>query len=371
MPAMQSYLQEVLDSLIEKVPPHRLKEARELLSKTYGQALSSPRAFRDEAVRLAYLASRMPATYAAVRAVLLELPKTVEPKRWLDVGAGPGTACWAAVDLFPNSEQFILIEKNREMLALGKQIGSHHPLLSKAVWQAPSHKNFDGFDPSFSSQPCARAEQLDASCLRTPRFAGQKNLDANPFKNFCGQALGEITPTFNEMADVAMFSYSLGEMDRPSDWIGAWWGSAIPLLVVIEPGTPRGFSLIRKTRDQILSLGGHIVAPCPHALACPMQQGDWCHFAVRVSRTKLQRYLKEGTLGYEDEKYSYLIASKRFFAASRFSRILRRPQKLSGRVLLTLCTPSGKAEEVCVTKSDGVNYRQARDAAWGDMYTPK
>jgi hypothetical protein len=46
---------------------------------------------------------------------------------------------------------------------------------------APSHKNFQEFDPSFSAQLCARTRQLDASCHRPPRFAGQKNLGTNSF----------------------------------------------------------------------------------------------------------------------------------------------------------------------------------------------
>ena len=58
----------------------------------------------------------------------------------------------------------------------------------------PSHKNFRGFDPSFSAQLRARARQLDASCRRSPRFAGQKNLGANSPENFYGQVLEAKLP---------------------------------------------------------------------------------------------------------------------------------------------------------------------------------
>jgi ribosomal protein RSM22 (predicted rRNA methylase) len=139
-------------------------------------------------------------------------------------------------------------------------------------------------------------------------------------------------------------------------------------LILVEPGTPRGFSCIRNARDQILSLGGTILAPCPHGLACPLKANDWCHFSVRIPRSRLHRYLKAGSLGYEDEKYSYLIASKKPFSLPRPCRILRHPQKQSGHVRLSLCTSSGSAEETTVTRSNQEFYRKARDAFWGGTW---
>jgi len=50
--------------------------------------------------RLAYVAVRMPATFAAARAVFTELRRLMPDRRitsLLDLGAGPGTAGWAAL----------------------------------------------------------------------------------------------------------------------------------------------------------------------------------------------------------------------------------------------------------------------------------
>src|SRR4029078_12003644 len=50
---------------------------------------------------LAYLAVRLPATYAEVRACLLAVAEArpdFAPKSALAVGAGPGTALWAATE---------------------------------------------------------------------------------------------------------------------------------------------------------------------------------------------------------------------------------------------------------------------------------
>ena len=59
---------------------------------------------RNERDALAYLAVRLPATYAAVRAsfaAVVETRPDFAPKTVLDVGAGPGTALWAAADCWP------------------------------------------------------------------------------------------------------------------------------------------------------------------------------------------------------------------------------------------------------------------------------
>src|SRR6185503_2727395 len=92
--------------------------------------------FESEPARLAYLAARMPATFGATAAVLQELP--IAPASWLDLGAGPGTASWAAASLFPESRAFTLIEKSSHAITLGKQLAAAHPVLQKADWISAS-----------------------------------------------------------------------------------------------------------------------------------------------------------------------------------------------------------------------------------------
>jgi ribosomal protein RSM22 (predicted rRNA methylase) len=309
---MNELLQQAIDSLVGNAAPSSLKKASALLSKTYSEALGSASIFASEPARLAYLAARMPATFGAVSSALRHLP--VACRSWLDLGAGPGTASWAAASLFPDSSRFTLIEKSPYAIEIGKQLAMGHPLLEKAEWISAS------------------------------------------------------LPMELPAADAAILSYSLGELDRPELMIDRWWQAPIALLILVEPGTPRGHQCILRARDQILALGGFLVAPCPHAFSCPMKQGDWCHFSARIARTKLHRYLKGGDLGYEDEKYSYLIASKNPFPLSGCSRIVKPPLKLSGHVRLSLCTPLGTYEEKTVGRSNKTFYRKARDASWGDIY---
>jgi ribosomal protein RSM22 (predicted rRNA methylase) len=90
--------------------------------------------------------------------------------------------------------------------------------------------------------------------------------------------------------------------------------------------------------------------------------GDWCHFSQRVERTSQHRQLKGGALGYEDEKFSYLIAAKST-VLSKGARIVRHPGKHSGHVQLALCTAEGKLENHTVTRSSKEAYKRARKAA--------
>ena len=54
------------------------------------------------------------------------------------------------------------------------------------------------------------------------------------------------------------------------------------------------------------------------------RKDDWCHFAQRLERTSLHRHLKSGELGYEDAKFSYMVAAKEEVARVK-ARIIRHP----------------------------------------------
>jgi ribosomal protein RSM22 (predicted rRNA methylase) len=95
--------------------------------------------------------------------------------------------------------------------------------------------------------------------------------------------------------------------------------------------------------------------------------GDWCHFSQRVERTSQHRQLKGGALGYEDEKFSYLIAAKDYLPSAA-ARIVRHPGKHSGHVQLPLCTAEGKIENRTITRSSKEAYKRARKAEWGESW---
>lgn len=294
-----------LEELLQDAPS--LRSAQQFLSKHYRQHKTSQQVYAR--APLAYLATRCPATFAAARAVLSQIKTPI--KTLLDLGAGPGTATFAAFEVFPKLQTAHLFEKNSHAIDLGKQIAAK--LSIEPTWH---HQSLE----TLSSFPAA---------------------------------------------DLALFSYSLGELKHPESILEQF--RHIPMIVLIEPGTPDGYQTILRARKYLLSQNFSLLAPCPHVYECPLQEGNWCHFSSRLPRTRLHRHLKGAKLGYEDEKYSYLIAS-RTPAVHTQSRILRHPQKHSGHVKLVLCTPEGKEEEKVITRKDKEQYKRAKDVKWGELF---
>ncbi|MBI1788064.1 MAG: methyltransferase type 11 [Acidobacteria bacterium] len=222
----------------------------------------------------------MPATYAVLHAVLSEL-RGLPIRSLLDLGAGPGTAAWAVSSLFADLERVTLVELDSRFTEIGNRLHPPGPV----DWRA-------------------------ADLRVTPRL---------------------------EPHDLVVCSYLLGELEDgvASRLLRAAWESAGEALVAIEPGTPRGFARIRVLRDELIALGAHLAEPCPHAAACPMREPDGCHFAQRLERTSLHRRAKSGTLGYEDESYSYVAVTRRPMDRA-LSRILRHPIQRPGHAVAAL-----------------------------------
>lgn len=313
-------LQIAIEKVAESLGLRQLIEAREELTKRYRQPTSGGQFMTTDAQRQSYVISRMPATYASLQASLKAIGERADLpiKSLLDLGSGPGTGMWAVYDHFPEIETLTLIEKDKALLDLGKQLAqlSEVPLLQNAHWQEGD------------------LEQIS-----------------------------ELPPH-----DLVLMSYSIGELNphRIAPLIQLCWKATQQLLLIVEPGTPVGFERIRLIRRQLIDMGAHLIAPCPHHLECPMAGGDWCHFAARVERTSLHRRLKGGSLGYEDEKFSYIAATKSPFPLPA-SRILREPEKHSGHIVLKLCTPQG-VQFPTISKKMGGLYKQARKAEWGDSF---
>lgn len=315
-------IQSALDCELESCDHAELIRAARDLSDSYrNSSLSPARAFASKTSRLAYLLTRAPATFASVESAFSKI-KSLNPdisiSSVLDIGAGPGSASWAAMEAFPEITRLTLIERDREMSAFATRL--HAASASKA-----------------SIEPVTGAV--------------------------------EAIKTF-EPHDLVIFSYSLGELQEGARKaiIDSAWKAVRVLLVIVESGSTQGFSCILSARTQLLGMGAHIVAPCPHANDCPMAAPDWCHFAARVQRSRLHREAKGGALAYEDEKFSFVAVSREPLVASS-ARILRRPLARKGHIRLDLCTETG-LERVTVSKKTHEEFRMARHAEWGDSWRP-
>jgi ribosomal protein RSM22 (predicted rRNA methylase) len=103
-PSLPAELKTALDAKLEGLSRKEAAGRAALISKTYRNSGGSG-TIRTGTDALAYALARMPATYAAITASLNALCKIrpgFAPQNLLDVGAGPGTASWAAAEAFPS-----------------------------------------------------------------------------------------------------------------------------------------------------------------------------------------------------------------------------------------------------------------------------
>jgi len=314
---LPAWIGAVLDRNLENVSRAALREAALAASQGY-RAGGGSAVIRSGLDALAYAVVRMPATYAAADAALSQAARAIPdfaPRSLLDLGAGPGTAAWAAAAVWPSLTHAALIDRNAHLLALARQFGAEAPL-DAAIRQA---------------------DIADA-------------LTAGPG------------------ADVVIASYTLAELAPAAlaAAVGRLWTAAARLVVLVEPGTTDGFKRILACRDILLGQGAAIVAPCSHEQACPLAAAPrWCHFGVRLPRSRAHRLSKGASLAYEDEKFSYLAAGKGFDRLARGERILATPKVGKAGVALTLCRPAA-AEQRMVPRRQVQAYKVAKALGWGD-----
>jgi ribosomal protein RSM22 (predicted rRNA methylase) len=316
-------LRAALADLLDGLPPKEVAAAVDRLIANYrGDTPTHAPILRDRADVAAYAAYRMPATFEAVRSALAALADAVPgwiPAGHTDVGGGTGAATWAVQTTWPGERDVTVLDWAEPALALGRRLAAAHPALQDARWQ--------------------RA-----------RIGADLTLDDT---------------------DLVTVSYVLNELaasDRAALVDAA--ARAARTVVIVEAGTPAGYDRVIEARDRLIAADFRIAAPCPHSAACPIVPGtDWCHFSARVGRSSLHRQVKGGSLAYEDEKFSY-VAATRLPAEPAPARVVRRPQIRKGQVLLDLCEADERLRRSTVTKRHGDLYRAARDADWGDAWPP-
>ena len=308
-------LKKSVDELIEKNKTNRIIENAQTISNKYrdndgkGKRLLTE---QDEAI--SYAISRMPATYAAVYSAVQHTIENYNEdlETLFDIGAGTGAATWAINELIP-IKQAKCLERENNMINIGKQLMNNTEL--------------DGVE----------WKQYDI-----------------------------LQDEIEEKADIVITSYMINELheNEKENTIQKLWNVTNKLLIIIEPGTPAGFRNILKVRENLLKNGGYIVAPCSHQGKCKIGEDDWCAFYTRVARSAIHRQAKNGELGYEDEKFSYIAFSKEP-VEKKGTRVLRHPQIYKGYVNVKLCTEDGIQDKV-YSKKDGELYKKIRKLDAGD-----
>lgn len=315
-------LKNALDGLFQQTNLKALEKASTRLTNRYRKELrDGAMHIGDKDAALGYVAARFPATYAAVFSALAHVADIMpdfSPTSQLDIGAGPGTAVFAAVEMFHSLKNAILVEQSDEIIKIGKNLVSHAIDIA-TDWQRGE----------FSS---------------------------SLFKKL-------------DNADLVTASYVLDELDDKSqnELVDNLWQKTKNVLLLVEPGTPAGWQRLMRVRECLINKDAHIIAPCPHQLACPVKLPDWCHFSVRVERSRTHRLAKQAVVPFEDEKYCYLACSRNEIDV-QYCRILSRPQRSSGRISFSVCLPNGEQTTKIITKKSKEAYRQMRHLEWGSSF---
>lgn len=320
-PDLPGPLRAALDRALQGVPRKGLAERAARTSEAYRAGKPSSGVIREPDDALAYALTRLPATYAACATVLADAARMAPgfaPRTLLDAGAGTGAASWAAAEVWPALSGITWLDSSPPFLALATRLAS-------------------GGSAALKTAETRRGD------LTAP----------GPW------------PT----ADLVVASYALAEIapDRQDSTVAALWNAAEGILALVEPGTPAGYARILAARTALIAAGATILAPCPHEAACPLTGEDWCHFSVRLPRSRDHRLAKDAVVPFEDERFSYLIAARPgIVVAPRRPRILAPPKTAKPGIALKLCGLGGEVEQRLVPRRDKPAYAVARRRDWGD-----
>ncbi|MBR0795585.1 SAM-dependent methyltransferase [Bradyrhizobium jicamae] len=316
-PDLPAELRAVLNARLEGLSRNDAAGRAAAISRTYREGGGSG-TIRTETDALAYALARMPATYAAVVAsinALTEVRPDFAPTSLLDVGAGPGTASWAAAEVFPSLQDFTLLDANDALRTLALELTRRSHRLRGVAYEL-------------------------------------------------GQARTCVAHA--DAADLVIGSYvinEIGDTER-AELADAMWEKTRDTLLVVEPGTPAGYARIISLRARLIAAGAHVAAPCPHDGPCPLVAPDWCHFSQRLQRSRAHKQLKGAELPFEDERFAY-VALTRAPAATRPARVLAQPMVGKVEISAKLCTAEGVAIAK-VPRRAKADYALARRWRWGD-----
>lgn len=326
-------LRSAAEDLLTHITLSDLTKASQRLTRRYRAELRDGKLHLDSALAAkAYIAARLPATYAAVYQALVKATEFLPdftPKTLLDAGAGPATASFAAQAVFPSLVNVVLCEQSQDIAMIGQQLCRE---------TADFHADWRAVDLTKSSKTTV-----------LPR------------------------------SDLVILAYVLDELanHEQDQLVSQLWQKTDGLLILVEPGTPAGWQRLMRQRSLLQEQGAFIAAPCPHAALCPLvaineeastvnNNRQWCHFSVRVARSHIHRLTKQADVPWEDEKYAYIAAS-RITPQPYAARIIGTPHRASGRISLKLCESNGTASDRQISRRDGDSYKTARRSDWGDV----
>lgn len=318
-PNLPAWLQSAIEHQLHAHNTNELNAASANITHHYRKLKPSRQAIKHNADVGAYLAARLPATYAAISASLyqtLDRLPDFEPLTMLDIGAGPGTASFAAHTQLPSLQSFVLLDDNIPFLDVAKQLVTGAPI---------------------------DLQQAQITCADITSIA--------------------VLP----QSDLIIAGYSLVELSSTvqSILIKRLWQACSGVLLIVEPGTPKAYANLMLLRSQLIEAGAYVVAPCVGNYACPLEPNDWCHFSQRLPRSRAHMQAKCANVPFEDEKFSYIAMSRSQIKMSQ-ARILAPPVMNKAGIEFKVCAENG-LEQRQIPARDKLLFKQARKLGWGDV----
>lgn len=317
---MEKSLDEVIREIENKLSIKDIKFVSENLTNKYLSSFSGgiPLATKKTEI-LAYIVTRMRATYEASKYVIDKI-SFADIKTCLDLGSGTGAATVALLETFGDAK-IDVVEKSNEMLNMNKQITES--MFGDEVKNKISYFNEDA-----------------------TKFNTEKDYDLIIASYF-----------FNELTKEARLKL-----------VEKLYLKAGRYFVVIEPGTPQNHAEMMEIREVLEDkLGAKLQGPCK-LKKCPyIKTSDWCHFLTRVRRSKVEMMLKNAELGYEDEKFTYLIYSKENGVECKENIVIRRPEIKKGNIKIKVCSTDGIHFKT-YTKNNKEAYKLAKKLEVGSEF---
>jgi ribosomal protein RSM22 (predicted rRNA methylase) len=321
----------ITDILAKNDPILWLRSANSLSSKYRAERITPNFNYiKDFHDALGYLALRASSTYSQIYGALQsvrELNPNWKPESILDLGSGPGTAIWAAEELFPSLNNAIAVERDKNFINSGQEIAQSLNNI-KVEWQ-----------------------QTD---------------------------LSKSLPKLYESFDLIIIANVLNEMDKDGleKTVNFVKNHCNGIIIIIEPGTPYGYEVITAAENKLHNPQLTLIAPYIKNTFIDSSDVNFIQrikrpdFQKRVRQTQRKKELDKTKLlppsDWEESKYYYIAYSK--FKSELFptKRLLDKPKQYKPFMEIKVLTKDGiKTEQIL--KRDKLNYRLAKKAKWGDV----
>lgn len=325
---LPSHIAAVTDEIISRSDIKAIQANAEKLHNRYmstSEDQHGPRITKP-ADTLAYLSLRFPATYAQLFAAFTQIQERVpswQPKTVLDIGCGPGTGIWAAKEVWPDIQSAVGIDRDTNFLSLAEEIHYEAKVDLAVKWV---HQTIDNW-------------------TRMPEPTRYDLI-------IVGSVVNELTKNAKE------------------DFLDALTKQCSGIVVVLEPGTPRGFGIIQSVAAYV-SAKSKLIAPYVGGAFIPSED-FWIHFPQRFLRPDFQRRVRQHMRNspmmasdWEEAKFSYVAWGDVAVEKQFWGQTVGDVQKYHGYLIIPVLTEKGIVK-ARIMKRQKALYASAKHMRWGE-----